>query len=68
MDSTSHKVTAFGAALLSILNTLSGLGIGLPSWADAQGVALAQAAILAVAALVYYVLGKSKAAPTQPSA
>lgn len=66
MDSIKTKAGIVSTVLLAILNGLAGFGIALPTGFDAQGVALANAAVLAVGALVIHLLGKD--APSEPSA
>jgi hypothetical protein len=66
VDSIQSKAGIVSTVLLAILNGLAGFGIVLPTGFDAQGVALTNAAILSVGALVIHLLGKD--APTSPSA
>lgn len=61
LQNITAKITV---ALLAIIQVLSGLQIGLPAWADAQGVNLLSAAILAVGLVVQHVANK----PTDPAA
>lgn len=63
MTDLQTKVTAIGAAVLSIINTLAGLGIGLPTGVDATGVQLVSAAVMAIAAAVLHFKGKDAAIP-----
>lgn len=61
MNPIQSKAGIVSTILLAILNGLAGLGVVLPTGFDAQGVALLNAAVLAVGALVFHFLGKDKA-------
>lgn len=61
MDAIKDKAGIISTIILTILNGLAGLGVVAPTGFDAQGVALANAAVLAVGALVVHLLGKDKA-------
>lgn len=66
MESIREKAGIISTVILTVLNALAGLGIALPVGADAEGVALANAAVLAVGALVVHFM-KPKA-PVEPVA
>lgn len=67
MENLREKSGIISTIILTILNGLAGLGFVLPVGADAEGVALANAAVLAVGALVVHFM-KPKAAPVEPVA
>jgi hypothetical protein len=67
MNMIQNKVGIISTILLTILNGLAGFGVVLPTGFDAQGVALANAAALAVGALFVHLMGKD-AAPVDPAA
>lgn len=68
MDWIRSKAGIVSTALLAVLNALAGLGVVLPTGADAEGVALLNSAALAVGALVVHLLGKDRATPVAPVA
>lgn len=54
LDQIRDKAGIVSAALLAVLNAIMGLGIVLPTGFDAEGVALANSAVIAVGALVVH--------------
>jgi hypothetical protein len=69
MEAIRSKAGIISTLLLTVLNTLAGLGIVLPQGADAEGVALLNAAVLGVGALVvHFVKPAAPEAPVEPAA
>lgn len=67
MESIRNAAGIISTAILAIINALLGLAIDLPQGVDAEGVALLNAAVLAVGALVVHFI-KKPAAPVDPVA
>jgi hypothetical protein len=65
MDAIKEKAGIISTVILTILNALAGLGIVLPTGVDAEGVALANAAVLAIGALVVHFMKKPVEAPAE---
>ena len=62
-------VTRIGAAVLMIINALSGAGLVLPAYISAEGVNVVSVAVLAVAAAVaYFKNAAAEPAPVEPAA
>jgi hypothetical protein len=68
MESIKAKAGIISTVILTVLNALAGLGLALPTGADAEGVALANAAVLAVGALVVHFMKPKATAPVEPVA
>lgn len=68
MESIKEKAGIISTVILTVLNALAGLGVVLPTGADAEGVALANAAVLAVGALVVHFMKPKAEAPAEPTA
>ena len=68
MEALREKAGIVSALLLMVLNTLAGLGIVPPAGFDAEGVALLNAAVLAVGSLVVHFIKPAAPAPTDPVA
>lgn len=68
MESIREKAGIISTVILTVLNALAGLGVVLPTGADAEGVALANAAVLAVGALVVHFMKPKAPAPVEPVA
>jgi predicted exporter len=64
MNPVESKAGIVSTVLLAILNAIAGFGVVLPTGFDAQGVALANAAALAIGALVVHFM-KPKPAETE---
>jgi hypothetical protein len=67
MENVASLVSRIGAAVLMIINALSGAGLVLPDYVSAEGVNVLSAAALAVAAAVVYFTKKPEA-PVDPVA
>ena len=68
MEAIREKAGVISTLLLTVLNTLAGLGIVLPQGADPEGVALLNAAVLAVGMLVFHFIKPKPEAPVDPVA
>ena len=68
MEAIQKNLGVISGLILSLINGLAGLGIVLPQGADAEGVALLNAAVLAVGALVVHFLKPKAPAPVEPVA
>jgi hypothetical protein len=65
METIQSKAGIVSTVLLAILNAIAGFGIVLPTGFDAQGVALVNAAALAIGAAVLHFVKKPAEAPAE---
>ena len=68
MEAIREKAGIISTVALTIINALAGLGIVLPTGVDAEGVALLNAAVLAVGGLVVHFIKPKPEAVEPPAA
>lgn len=67
VTSLQTRINAVTALVLALVNALAAF-VGLPHWATAEGVGLANSAALSVAALIQYIVTKRQVVSDKPPA